>query len=205
MTCNPVLYGWIFLCLDFTQWMTGTYSVNSSKQRTNRRRGNYWGFRQSQKISATDGTIVMADGCKIRLSDIVDLSIGWFAYLQIFIIFVFFGCNFLFACYIRGTVLLWGIVFIAGQGYFDNRYISANVSKIRQVIKTFCSNRRWNVSGRIVSTHLAGRSLAWLLQVLGGTFETVFGSVRFLFERYQASWISQQKVVESAGLLDYEN
>ena len=29
-----------------------------------------------QKISATDGTIVMADGCKIRLSEIVDLSIG---------------------------------------------------------------------------------------------------------------------------------
>ena len=38
MTCNPVLYGWIFLCLDFTQWMTGTYSVNSPKQRTNRER-----------------------------------------------------------------------------------------------------------------------------------------------------------------------
>ena len=29
-----------------------------------------------KKISATDGTIVMADGCKIRLSDITDLSIG---------------------------------------------------------------------------------------------------------------------------------
>ena len=29
-----------------------------------------------RKISATDGTIVMADGCKIRLSAIVDLSIG---------------------------------------------------------------------------------------------------------------------------------
>ena len=29
-----------------------------------------------EKISATDGTIVMTDGCKIRLSDIVDLSIG---------------------------------------------------------------------------------------------------------------------------------
>ena len=95
------------------------------------------------------------------------------------IIFVFLGCNLLFAWYIRGTVLWWGLVFIIVQGYFDNRYISANVSKIRQVIKTFCSNRRWNVSGRIVSTHLAGRSLAWLLQVLGGTFETVFGSVRF--------------------------
>ena len=29
-----------------------------------------------KKISATDGTIVMADGCKIRLSDIVDLCMG---------------------------------------------------------------------------------------------------------------------------------
>ena len=26
-----------------------------------------------KKISATDGTVVMADGCKIRLSDIIDL------------------------------------------------------------------------------------------------------------------------------------
>ena len=31
----------------------------------------------------------------------------------------------------------------------------------------------------------------------------MFGSVRFLFERYQASWISQQKVVESAGSLNF--
>ena len=31
---------------------------------------------------------------------------------------------------------------------------------------------------------------------------SVLGSVRFLFERYQASWISQQKVVESASLLN---
>ena len=30
----------------------------------------------------------------------------------------------------------------------------------------------------------------------------MLGSVRFLFERYQASWISQQKVVESASLLN---
>ena len=35
MTCNPVLCGWIFLYLDFTQCLTGTYSVNVSKQRTN--------------------------------------------------------------------------------------------------------------------------------------------------------------------------
>jgi hypothetical protein len=31
----------------------------------------------------------------------------------------------------------------------------------------------------------------------------VFGSIRFLFERYQAGWISQQKVVEPAGLLNF--
>ena len=29
-----------------------------------------------KKISATDGTIVLTDGCKIRVSDITDLSIG---------------------------------------------------------------------------------------------------------------------------------
>lgn len=29
-----------------------------------------------KKISATDGTIVLTDGCKIRLSDIVDLCMG---------------------------------------------------------------------------------------------------------------------------------
>ena len=29
-----------------------------------------------KKISDTDGTIVLTDGCKIRLSDIIDLSIG---------------------------------------------------------------------------------------------------------------------------------
>ena len=38
MTCNPVLYGWIFLYLDFTQRMAGTYSANSPKQRINRER-----------------------------------------------------------------------------------------------------------------------------------------------------------------------
>jgi len=43
MTCNPVLYGWIFLCLDFTLWMTGTYSVNTPKQKTNRQKAT--GFR----------------------------------------------------------------------------------------------------------------------------------------------------------------
>ena len=38
MTCNPVLYGWIFLCLDFTQRTTGIYSKSSPRQRTNRER-----------------------------------------------------------------------------------------------------------------------------------------------------------------------
>ena len=84
--------------------MTITYSVNSSKQRTNRERLAYIADhiheqpevrikyfvpdnRKSggrivsisgkvKKISATDGTIVLTDGCKIRLSDITDLSIG---------------------------------------------------------------------------------------------------------------------------------
>ena len=40
-------------------------------------------------------------------------------------------------------------------------------------------------------------------RLLAGPWILVFGSVRFLFERYQASWISQQKVVESASLLKF--
>ena len=59
------------------------------------------------------------------------------------------------------------------------------------------------MTGRIVSTHLAERFFVYSWQVLGGTFETMFGSIRFLFERYQAGWISQQKVVEPAGLLNF--
>ena len=38
---------------------------------------------------------------------------------------------------------------------------------------------------------------------LVGPVSECFGSVRFLFERYQAGWISQQKVVESAGSLNF--
>ena len=38
MTCNPVLYDWIFLYLDFTQRTTGIYSKSSPRQRTNRER-----------------------------------------------------------------------------------------------------------------------------------------------------------------------
>ena len=41
ITCNPVLYGWIFLCLDFTQWMTGTYSLNSPKQSIKKKATGY--------------------------------------------------------------------------------------------------------------------------------------------------------------------
>ena len=37
---------------------------------------------------------------------------------------------------------------------------------------------------------------------LVGPRSVMLGSVRFLFERYQAGWISQQKVVESAGSLN---
>ena len=36
--CNPVLYGWIFLYLGFTQSFTGIYSKSSLRQRTNRER-----------------------------------------------------------------------------------------------------------------------------------------------------------------------
>ena len=83
--------------------MTITYSVNSFKQRTNRERLAYIADHiheqpevrikyfvpdehksggaiievsgKVKKISATDGTIVMADGCKIKTSDITNLLI----------------------------------------------------------------------------------------------------------------------------------
>ena len=44
---------------------------------------------------------------------------------------------------------------------------------------------------------------AFQRRLLVGPQSVVLGSVRFLFERYQASWISQQKVVESASLLKF--
>ena len=50
-----------------------------------------------------------------------------------------------------------------------------------------------------MSTRLAGRFFACMQMVPGWTCERVFGSVLFLFERYQAGWILQQKVVESPG------
>ena len=110
------------------------------------------------------------------------------------IILVFLGCNFIFVWYIRGTVLWWGLVFIIEQGYFDNRYISANRSQTDQVKKRICCIHRWNVSGAIVSTRLAGRFFACMQMVLGRTCERVFGSVRFLFERYQAGWFHSRKL-----------
>ena len=52
--------------------------------------------------------------------------------------------------------------------------------------------------------HILPDAPASLKQVLGGTLYGVFGSIRlFYFERYQAGWISQQKVVESAGSLNF--
>ena len=40
-------------------------------------------------------------------------------------------------------------------------------------------------------------------RLLVGPSRLVFGDVRFLFERNQAGWISQQKVVKSACLLTF--
>ena len=73
-------------------------------------------------------------------------------------------------------------------------YISANASETDQVCECICYNSRWNVSGEIVSTHLAGRVLACCSRLLVGPQSVVLGSVRFLFERHQAGWISQQSV-----------
>jgi hypothetical protein len=47
-------------------------------------------FGNVKKISDTDGTIVMADGCKIQLSDIVDLSFQAILSFVNFDYFIFF-------------------------------------------------------------------------------------------------------------------
>ena len=67
----------------------------------------------------------------------------------------------------------------------------------------FASYDRWNVPVGLCLHILSGAFLYHRKWVLGRTSEHVLGSVRFLFERYQASWISQQKVVESASLLKF--
>ena len=59
-------------------------------------------------------------------------------------------------------------------------------------------------AGRItVFTGLTGRFFVFQRRLLVGPQSVVLGSVRFLFERYQAGWISQQKVVESASSLNF--
>lgn len=53
--CNPVLYDWIFLCLDFTQRTTGIYSTNPPEQRTNRERQILSKSITSDKLRTFDG------------------------------------------------------------------------------------------------------------------------------------------------------
>lgn len=62
-------------------------------------------------------------------------------------------------------------------------YISANSILNRPSYwSCICFHRRWNVSGEIVLSHLAGRSQTWRKQVLGRTLNTsvswTFGSYR---------------------------
>ena len=80
-------------------------------------------------------------------------------------------------CYIS-TIMY----FQVHDGSFLTVIFQQNVSKIRQIKKAFAVISRWNVSGEIVSSHFPGRSRMWLLRVLGGTFETLFGNVRFFSE-----------------------
>ena len=62
-------------------------------------------------------------------------------------------------------------------------------------VKMMFAMKWMKCAGRItVYTGLTGRFFACMQMVLGRTCERVFGSVRFLFERYQAGWISQQKL-----------
>ena len=55
-------------------------------------------------------------------------------------------------------------------------------------------HHRWNVSGEIVSAHLAGRSLACCSRLLVGPPCVCLGTFGLFYERYQACWISQRKL-----------
>ena len=103
------------------------------------------------------------------------------------------------------------MIFFMWKWLIDNRYISANVPKTDQVKNMFALMLGEMYPVRLC-LHILPDAPASLKQVLGGTLYGVFGSIRlFYFERYQAGWISQQKVVESAGSFcfikdsDYEN
>ena len=80
-------------------------------------------------------------------------------YFSVFLLFAF--VNMLIGVYITTIAVLWGLIPVLLQWIIDNRYISANSLEKRLSKKVFCYRLRWNVSGEIVSTHLAGRSLAW--------------------------------------------
>ena len=91
-------------------------------------------------------------------------------YFSVFLLFAF--VNMLIGMYIIAIVVLWGLIPVLLQWLIDNRYISANSLENRPSKKVFCYRLRWNVSGEIVSTHLAGRSLAWWKQALGRALNT---------------------------------
>ena len=70
------------------------------------------------------------------------------------------GLNFyVFRCKLKK--LQWSLFAGDVAGLIYNRYISANSLENRPSKKVFCYRLRWNVPGEIVSSHLAGRSLAW--------------------------------------------
>ena len=89
------------------------------------------------------------------------------------------------------------------SGYFDNRYISAKRFETDQVMNVFALIVGEMYPVGLCLHILPDVSLCDKSRFLVGPRSVMLGSVRFLFERYQAGWISQQKVVESAGSLNF--
>ena len=108
-------------------------------------------------------------------------------------------------CYgiLGGTVRIEEYFHVFGSGYFDNRYISAKRFETDQVMNVFALIVGEMYPVGLCLHILPDVSLCDKSRFLVGPRSVMLGSVRFLFERYQAGWISQQKVVESASSLNF--
>ena len=111
--------------------------------------------------------------------------------------FIFTPCNYALQWYIY-HVAVWcgGYPHLSVVANWQPLYFSKPLTN-RPSFLRFCCIHRWNVSGEIVSTHLAGRFCACMQQVLGRTGERVFGGVRLFI------WLSPSKLdfaAESCGI-----
>ena len=89
-------------------------------------------------------------------------------------------------------------------------YISANMFANRPSKQAYLYPIRWNVSGEIVSSHLAGCFFASGYKALGRACEHGAWRHSVFTECFQASWISQRKLwdrqlVRSFGGSDHDD